>query len=164
MVLRKKNTTKKKTNKQKTTPQVDRLEKKTKRWINLTGKKPGLFHLSNHFAGNSYRQPVSHLFGSSNYIRSHSGLGSLFLLYVLLFSQPIQCSFPIGAWRSYTQTFVKTFLYCPAHDRINLYLGGVMNYQVKKQLLFQSAEFNEAAVTDWVQWNPVNMTTVGWQI
>ena len=49
---------------------------------------------------------LTHLFGTSNLIcsRSHppllfSGLGLLFLLFMLLFSQPILLNLTIGAWR-----------------------------------------------------------------
>ena len=53
---------------------------------------------------------VTHLFGTSNFICSwthprllFSGLGPLFLLFILLFSQPILLNLTRGAWRPSTR-------------------------------------------------------------
>ena len=63
-----------------------------------------------------FQAVVTHLFRTSNFIcsRSHppllfSGLGPLFLLFILLFSCPILVNFTRGAWRLFPSSVINLF-------------------------------------------------------
>ena len=87
----------------------------------LKPQAPRLYHAQSTVA--------THLFGTSNFIcsRTHppllfSGLGPLFLLFILLFSQPILLNLTRGAWRLANTHCFNALINQHAHSAVGKHL------------------------------------------